>query len=321
MPHKKTEPVPSILSRQLEGDDVIQAISLYTEGLDEFVNFGTHFLDWELKRNEIEITDVVVTSMFRRILEIVDSISILLKEGAADPCKVLLRSLFEIVLSFEYLLKEDTKRRAQCYRYSTYNKQLIFNKRHSPKHPSYKDYQQSYSRGQVFKNVPTVPDLEGRIEELQKLIDRPDYAEIKAEFVRVGNGSWFTPFSDLTNRNSKGKPTLLKKIQDLAEYLNKFDLYEILYKDWSNSVHGSDTITGTFFMNKEQQLLSMMALRQPVIAHEVTNITFRLVELTIGLMTKRNHNQFGDVVWWVKSFHVNYTKPILDRLLTFDMPE
>ncbi|SFF24634.1 DUF5677 domain-containing protein [Spirosoma endophyticum] len=321
MPHKKTEPVPSILSREIEEADIIEAIGLYTEGLDEFVNFGTQIIDWELKRDEMKQLDVVVISKFRNILELADAISVLLKQGAVDPCKIVLRTLFEITLGLEYVLQNDSDRRALCYRFFGFNRQLTLDKRHDPQNSNYKTYQEEYKYGHVFQGVPEITNLKERIDFLQGWIDRPEHAVVKAEFHQVKKSSheWFTPFSELSNMDSNGNPKLLRGIKDLAKYLHKFDLYEILYKDWSTSVHGLDTITGTFFRSGEDGL-SMLALRQPLIAHEVTNITFRFVESALSLMTKRNMDKFGEIIWWYKSFDINYLKPIFTKTLSFTLP-
>ena len=330
MPLTRTQPKEDILCRH-PGEDVelTQALTLYTEGLDEFVDFGTHILDWEFKKEDLREERMPVISLFRRILELTDAISILLKSHAADPCEILLRTLFETALSLEYVLKTDTDRRALCYLFAGYAERLTFIKRHDPEDSNYKQYQKDYKNGRVYKDVPEISNLKEKIARIQEWIDRPEHAEVKDEYVRVKQikkkvREWFTPFSDLTNQDEKGKPEFLESIQDLAKHLGKFDLYEALYKKWSKSVHATDVITGNF-LGKDGSV-AMVALRQPVQAHAIANLTLRLLEdvlLSLNRFNERRKNEYyrdmmGKIFWWTKAYHLNYTKPIIERDINFE---
>ncbi|GAB2563458.1 DUF5677 domain-containing protein [Spirosoma areae] len=330
MPLTRTQPKEDILCRHPGEDaELTKALALYTEGLDEFVDFGTHILDWEFRKEDLREESIPIISLFRRILELTDAISILLKSHVADPCEILLRTLFETTLSLEYILKTDTDRRALCYLFTVYAERLTFLKRHDPNDSNYKQYQKDYKHGRVYKDVPKISNLEGKIAAADEWIERPEHTEVKNEYVRVKQikkkvKGWFTPFSDLTNQDEEGKPKFLESIQDLAKHLGKFDLYETLYRSWSRSVHATDVITGNF-LGKDSSV-AMVALRQPVQAHAVANLTIRLLEdvlFNVHRFNERRKNEqyremIGKIIWWIKAYNLNYTKPIIERNINFE---
>ena len=324
MPHLKYDPIESIISRQIESQEVIEAINLYCEGLDAFVDFSTHILQWSFNKETTtyreDSVNLVFCSMYRRIVEIADSISVCLKSSIVEPCEVFLRSLLEVTFSFEYLLEGDSENRALAYQFFHIAEMLTFLKRHDKRDTNFKKYLTDYQLyGFQYKEPPQFQSLASRIEMGNKLIDKPEYAAIKAEHLRLKKlpkkHSWFTFFSGHTNLG------LLYTVQDLSKYVKKYDLYELLYKTWSTTVHGSDTISGNFFGHTDGSL-SMLAIRQPHKIYELANLTFRLLEIAVLLVPSylNNKEQNGDILYWYKSFQINYSKPVINKQINFEMP-
>src|SRR5690606_31540650 len=91
-------------------------LKLTSKKIDLLVNFGSWLFMWCSKDDRLSTEDKMVCLVFsRRALEIIDSISILVGHSSIDVCKVLLRSLLELLFEFEYLVKEDSTRRSKCY--------------------------------------------------------------------------------------------------------------------------------------------------------------------------------------------------------------
>lgn len=331
MPLKRTQPAEDILRRNPdEQAEVIQTLELYTEGLDEFVDFSTHLLLWEYQKHDLKEARLPAISLFRRVLEVTDAISVLLKSSAVDPCEILLRTLFETTLSLEYLLEEDTDRRGMCYLYDSRAEQVAYLKRFDPKSSNYKAFKEDFKRSHVFKEIPEfTADMRNEIARINAWLNDPQRANVQQEYNRVrAKGvdakQWYSPFSDLTNKNSKGEGTLLRRVDDLAKHLNKFDLYVILYKQWSKTVHGSDAVTGIF--SSQDQDLHMISLRQPMRAHAVANITLRIINevvLSLDSYNRRQRNKeyrniMGEFIWWRKAYQINYAVPIMRNALLFE---
>lgn len=185
MPLKRTEPIPDLLVRRLEDPDTINTLELYAEALDEVVDFGTHILFWECDREEDKFYRLPVIAYFRQILELIDAISVLLRSRAVPPCVVLMRSLFESTLGLEYMLKEDSKRRGQCYFFFDHAKQLTFDQHHDPSHESYKEYKRLYHHSQLIGQVPIIENLKERIQRGQDVLNHPEHIDIKEEYRRL----------------------------------------------------------------------------------------------------------------------------------------
>ena len=65
-------------------------------------------------RND-NFVDTVIILFIRKIMEQLDAINVLYSSGLFSPAEVVLRSLLETVVGLQFILKEDTKKRAAAY--------------------------------------------------------------------------------------------------------------------------------------------------------------------------------------------------------------
>ncbi len=72
------------------------------------MNFASHVAGWcaEKIHGGEELAPLYLS--FRHIFELIDAISVLVKYSCIEPCKNLLRSVFESVLTVKYILEKDT---------------------------------------------------------------------------------------------------------------------------------------------------------------------------------------------------------------------
>ncbi|QHV99304.1 DUF5677 domain-containing protein [Spirosoma endbachense] len=112
----KTKPVENVLPLSVEAQTVMD---VYSDAIHEMVCRGTHIFAESLKRNKSKETiteiDIAAPLLFRHILELMDAISVQVKSGVIVPCKVYLRAIPEVVVSLEYLLRENTEEIAACF--------------------------------------------------------------------------------------------------------------------------------------------------------------------------------------------------------------
>ena len=137
MPFKKTDPYAGFIAREITDPETAETIKLYADALDEMVNKGTHISGWCSFNEDLQPPKYPVITYFRQILELLDATSVLIRAGAAPPCLIVLRSLIETVLGFEYLLKEDSDRRGRCYNFYEQLRLLEHYKKHHPAHQHY----------------------------------------------------------------------------------------------------------------------------------------------------------------------------------------
>lgn len=112
-----TKPIEIILPVSIEPKEFRDLIDLVSSTLDELVNYGTQVVHWvgnnpKFKKPDVDVPLVLLS---RHILELVDSISILVKKSSIDPCKVLLRAALESMLYIKFITAERSEERCKAY--------------------------------------------------------------------------------------------------------------------------------------------------------------------------------------------------------------
>ena len=103
-----TKPNEDFIPRNYEDPEIQKILNQYSSALEEVVNFASHAAKWcsEKIHGGEELAPVILS--FRHIFELIDAISVLIKYSCIDPCKILLRSVLESVLTVKYILEKDT---------------------------------------------------------------------------------------------------------------------------------------------------------------------------------------------------------------------
>ena len=154
------------------------------------------------------------------LIEMLDAVRILLAQAAPAPCALQMRSMFEALLTIEYVTEKDSERRARAFAYLVTH--LIADHEH--------------------------------LQKLHALIDSPlpperiaaEQAEYEAQLARPGYREAANEYNAL---HKKLKRTWVrwhalydgpKTIRALAEHAGRLRDYDILYTPWSDTVHASD---------------------------------------------------------------------------------
>lgn len=217
---------------------LLKLLENLSKAIDEFVNFGTHILKWltEEQKGGDELLPLIM--LLRHYIEIVDSISNLVKVSSIDPCKILLRAALETSFNINYLLESNTHNRAMAFlvwhshkMINTYKK-LDFESEEGKKLQKAMDFDKSLSY-----STPDDSIIKSTINSYQSLLSKPEYALAEESYQSLlrkkeKNPSWHRLFDGPKN------------IEELARYLNSSGTYETLYRHWSGPVHGTDIIQG-----------------------------------------------------------------------------
>jgi hypothetical protein len=103
-----TIPNNDFIPRNIENSEIQEILNQYSSALEELVNFASQVAKWctgKIHGGE-ELAPLHLS--FRHIFELIDAISMLVKNSIIEPCKNLLRSVFESVLAVRYILEKDT---------------------------------------------------------------------------------------------------------------------------------------------------------------------------------------------------------------------
>ncbi len=255
-----TIPVDGLISRTLE-PGIKKNLELLSEHLDELVNFGSHIFSWDVKKvreDQDELLQFPPVMMLRQFLDVLDSVSILIKFGTGDPPKILARALFELWFYLEYLLQKDFEKRASAFMVADIIKQIKVAKQLHPKEELGITFRKSLDEENLFQGLLddlNVQDLEQYIASKENLLTLPQYTAAMQEYKRLTridgtkNIAWYRFFDGPRN------------IEKLSTYLKKKSQYELIYRKWSAAVHGSDIYMGKISANPETNGSLIVQLR------------------------------------------------------------
>lgn len=302
-----TVPVFEILPRNGRDSEEIELLSKFSFLIEEFANFGTHVLKWDLEITRTGDEHIPIPMMFRHLLELGDSISILVKHSCIDPCKLQLRGMLETMLGIEYLLEKDTLNRAMGFMVWHHHKTLKTYKRFNPNDQVNKDLQKKIKADKIYvEGLPlgSFPNLEDHIKNLESLLSSPTYILAETEYQTLkkqnNNPPWYQLF---------GGP---RSIEQLANYLNRQTFYEFLYRYLSGPTHGTDIFEGKLFSSKNSNI-DIVQLRFAKDAQIIVQYTLSFLLLTYqAFIEKRIPAHKTDLSNW----YLKIQKPYLEIMNT-----
>lgn len=299
-----TKPVAEVLAREVDQPEVAKLLETFSRGLEEYVNFGTHILNWDIKNSKGRDENLPVFLLFRQIIEFVDAISVMVKHSSIEPCKALLRSVLETALELEYILEKDSKTRALSFLLWHLHYDLNNNMKGIENTPEHQEHIAKLRSGKIaskYFNPMKIQGLEDHNLEISKQINSPLFTEIEKEYQRLQkkNPKWYELYNGPKN------------IEQLANRLGRRDLYEILYRYWSGTTHGTDILHGKLRRTKEGETM-IVSIRFPAMAQMVTVYSLNLCVWMFSLVIRKrlpNHkNEFRK--WYARNrpFHLKLTK-------------
>ena len=202
-------------------------------------------------------TDVVIILFIRKIMEQLDAINVLYSEGIFVPAQIILRSLVENIVEVEFILKEDTRKRAAAY----------FLERHYQELDREKDF-----KGEDLEVKKQALERVIKSKEVFKEIDTDRKEKLEKKRKRRKSGSvyiqWYEVCSNITSFRG------LMKAVGYEKY------YDDIYGSLSLETHGLN-VTMEMMVNKDGILSK--CIRNPVGGDS----TFKLAcAFSVGVLQK-----------------------------------
>ncbi len=280
--------------------DVKIELEKLSSSVDNVVDFGTNILKWECDKMQSGDEYLIPILFFRNILELADSISILVKNSSVDPAKLLLRTLLENIFGLEYILEKKKKNRALSYNVWLAHRDIKFCEKLDKSSQVGKQL-----AGELKKDlhVKELEDNKSIVELVKsnsiKILKLPLYESIEFEYQRtksiIKNPMWYSLFNGP------------RDTEQLAKRLNHHTLYEIIYRTLSNSVHATDILKGKIVANLNGQT-DIIQIRYPKDAQNISVHTLNLLLMTfMNFIPKQLPNKQDDFYAWYKEFRIIYT--------------
>ncbi len=267
-----TQPIIDIIgSNQPKLESLLKEWSKYC---NEIVNFGSHIFDWIVsKPNPNGDKDLPIIMSFRNALELIDSISILLKNSSIEPCKLQLRTLLETIFTINYITEKDSETRAYNYLVCQFHEKINSYKRLDINTQQGRQFSSEMKRDRLVGKMDfsKYPNLQPNISNLTQLLKKKNYSKSEQEYQRLKKKKskpiWYQFFNGPNN------------IIELADYLNLIGIYNLLYRFFSKNVHGQDVIDGRISSGKPG-FTEFMQIKDPTNAQFICQLT---VSLSIDL--------------------------------------
>ena len=230
------KPVDEIIPRTSEVQDTLNKFSL---GIERAVNFGSNVIKWDLEATRGKDEKIPPILILRHFVELLDSISILIKSSSIDPNKVILRAMLEVYFGMDYLFEKDTDERSMAFLVCHLHKKLKVYKNLDPASTNNKQFLTEIQSDKSFDtlDLSRIPNIKDAILNTEAQLNLPIYQKAEAEYQRlisskIKNPYWYQFFNGPIN------------LRELAKHLKLSALYEILYRHWSGSTHSTDVIEG-----------------------------------------------------------------------------
>ena len=275
-----TEPLVEFIPRGIEDSELKTILEPLSSLINEVVNYSSHVFRWAADTIRDGDENMPALLMFRNIFELIDSLSVLIKSSAVEPCSIILRSLFEAYLGFEYLFEADFKTRGMDFLVWSRHKEILRLRQFDPKDEMHAQYKALKARDKISKDIPSKPvaDIAERIENIKKIFALPSYKDSVDEYERIR----------VAGKAPKHWFSMHDGPKDVCQLADRLDLpaqYEILYRSWSEMVHGTDILKDKIAYEKPGGV-SFSPLRVPSDAPFVTQMAVAIGLATIRLFTK-----------------------------------
>ena len=292
-----TEPIKEVCPETAGDAEIMEILGRWADGVQECVRFGTHVAKWcgnnPLWKDERSLP---VLLFFRHALELIDSISVLIRCGLADPCKILLRCLFETCMYIEYILKDTTGRRAMSFLVCHARRKIKSYLQMMPDSPERKEFMAVLKRDSINTHINNVviDGIPQRIQNLEQLLAKPEYREVVKEYehIRKNDGrtpEWYRLFEGPQN------------IKQLSDQLGHSGKYEILYRIWSRATHGLDLIDGNISPGPNG-LVNFVQIKNPEFAQSATSLGISFALSLFQTMVKFHKPDYNAKVgeWYIR---------------------
>lgn len=183
--------------------------------------------------------NLVILQTYYYILEQLDAVGLLVAAGAVEPSKLQLRAAFEALLTLEYVVQADTRRRAYAWLVVADILERIKSwKRFDPSTDSGKSFAKLV-RDEGHGTFPRIGIVGESQVNLQEMLETdPRWTEAYGEYLRLkkklGRRSpeWYELFGGPAGPG----------LRSLALHLGRGAYYEIIYRLWSRRMHGTDVV-------------------------------------------------------------------------------
>ncbi|OGV50644.1 MAG: hypothetical protein A2X49_14100 [Lentisphaerae bacterium GWF2_52_8] len=264
--------VTKLVQEILNTKDIIENVQKHYENnitlLDDMVSYGTEKIVQCFNISDRNIADIVLLPTFSmKAMTMLDSIAILLRNGAVYNAVIPTRILFELSLYIEWILKSDTKERAKHYFAAEIRGDRLWALRTISGSPENQEFINKCKEFNFQKNrYDDIKKLaEEEVKNINEFLKSPAYKAINDMFDKLKGKKEYDPYWY--------KLSGIASIQDLAKKLNHAGQYNVFYAGQSKKVHSNDMRSNVLL---NEGVVSFKPIRNLNDIHTVLNNSFSI---------------------------------------------
>jgi hypothetical protein len=231
----------------LNRDELVAAINDHFQDslklIRSVVDYGTNLIPRSFKQSDRKLEDIVILAiLLKHIISMLDGVDALISQGCIYAAHLQVRSLFEAFLSIEWILKEDTEKRA--LQYYVWNLRLrrkwaLRFVSSTGEHDDFSCKVTKYGKKLFDEMQEREGEAKQQVDAIDDLLAKLPYDQINQEFVRLkGNKKFDVPWYRPGGPNS---------IADMAAKVGYGAEYEVFYSQYSQIMHASDQLCNVRF--------------------------------------------------------------------------
>jgi hypothetical protein len=288
MPTQAFEP---LLNRDMSKVLPKPVINIASPVLQEIINYATNLYQrCQTSRKGSSDEAYPVLASYLHVIQMIDSIEVLVANGCGAPANLLLRSAFEGKLTIMYILERKSKNRANAWLVKNIVDQInTFENMYKSKDLS-KESQHTFTVPNIIGKPSSLPELQEVVNKLKNSLAKPEYAEIYSEYKRMNKEGvkypeWYSLYNGPRN------------LRALAKHLHQDDIYDHLYSSWSRISHMSDAAHLTLPLEDGTSILG--PIRNPMnIIHSATFALSILIETTQAMLKEYRADEMTSFLKW-----------------------
>jgi hypothetical protein len=224
---------------------VKEKLSVYIDFLQDLANFGSNLIPRCYVSSERTLGDtVLIASLLKHVVCMLDGIVILLKHGAVFPSELQLRSLFEARAYIQWILEDDTERKATQYFVWHWRRDLDWT-RSVLEGTKENDRLKAALNPKAEVSTAYISSMKGRQDEVKteekkllELLNAPEFKSVNDEFERLRTDNkgkrskhdrnWYSVFSG---------PSNLRELCEKLSIEGEYDIFFLLHPRWLTPQH------------------------------------------------------------------------------------
>jgi|GEM_PF-846597 len=238
-----TEPLRKLLDREESIDDAKEKIGKVSPLLKEVINYSTNVCGrCFITETPLKEEDKSIAFLYRHIIEFADAVEVLISNCCPMPAIPLVRSMYEALLTIQYILKENYKNRSLAWLYLYYHDLLEKHKIYDINSDEFKNFKKRSER-EGMKNVLNElgnPEVKKYIKDISDKLNEEIFKDIAIEFNKYKN--------DKSEKSNSYGCSLFnffgakRKLFDLTIKLKRSVEYDTLYRLWCSYGHAFELL-------------------------------------------------------------------------------